>query len=164
MKLYEISKALNKMSADMEDSDLDEQTISDTLSGSTELATFEDKAAACIAVMKNMDSDVEQIDAEIKRLQDLKKFRKNNVDRLKSYLLSCMQSAELQEVKAGTLTLKRQKNPSSVVVYNVENLPNEYVKTTIVTEANKTAIKAALKAGTDVVGCRLVAGERLVIK
>ena len=164
MKLYEVAKSLNSMAAEMADADLDEQTIADTLAGSAELVTFEDKAAACIAVLKNSDSDVDQIDGEIKRLQEMKRIRQNNADRLKAYLLSCMQAAELSEVKAGTLTLKRQKNPPAVVVESVAVLPSEFVKTTVTQTADKAAIKAALKSGTVLPGCSLVVGERLVIK
>ncbi|WP_272872876.1 siphovirus Gp157 family protein [Clostridioides difficile] len=45
---------------------------------------IQNKNTRIVSVILNIDSDINSIDSEIKRLQELKKVKKNTLDRLKS--------------------------------------------------------------------------------
>jgi hypothetical protein len=68
---------------------------------------FESKAIGCVCVIKNPSEDsgqvltaeIAQIDAELKRLTELKQSRQNNVNRLKAYLLANPEKASGQAMK-----------------------------------------------------------------
>ncbi|WP_334299160.1 siphovirus Gp157 family protein [Clostridioides difficile] len=45
---------------------------------------MQNKNTRIISVIINIDSDINSIDSEIKRLQELKRVKKNTLDRLKT--------------------------------------------------------------------------------
>ncbi|WP_200825364.1 siphovirus Gp157 family protein, partial [Clostridioides difficile] len=45
---------------------------------------IQNKNTRIVSVILNIDSDINSIDSEIKRLQELKRVKKNTLDRLKS--------------------------------------------------------------------------------
>ena len=156
-KLYELTGQL----MELQNLDLDPELLADTVEaveGELEL-----KAESLLQVVSNMDSDVDQIDQEIKRLTARKKAVKNRQDWLREYLRSNMEVAGIDKISCPLWTITLRKPTVVVSVVDVFLLPSEYQKHTIV--ADKTAIKNALKAGTDVPGATLIDGKRgLIIK
>ena len=49
------------------------------------------KSTGIIAVVRNLESNIDAIDIEIKRLQELKRKKQNNITRLKEYTKECME-------------------------------------------------------------------------
>jgi hypothetical protein len=71
-----------------------------------------------------------------------------------------------KQLKHAWFVLSVQKNPASVDVFDLAAIPVEFMR---IPEPpppapDKTAIKAALAAGRDVPGARLVNGTRLAIR
>lgn len=129
------------------------------------IGQFEVKAQSVTAYALNTDAEIKAIDEHIKHWQARKKALQNQSEQIKAYLLRQMQAAGIKEIKAdnGTFTVKIAKNPPSVDVYDESLLPEHLLR--VKTEPDKTAIKAALKAGEDVQGARMVTdGERLAIR
>jgi len=108
-----------------------------------------------------MEGEAAIIDAEIKRLQGLKKSRENTAARLKTTISEAMQLFGVQEIKTPVLKLCFLK---STTVETDENLDANFVKTTTTTAPDKAAIKAAINAGEVVNGARLVEHFNLQIK
>ena len=164
-KLYELTDKYLQLVAEIEEYDLEPQALLDTLEGSMELASIEEKATGIVKMIKNFEADIPGLDAEIERLTNRKKAIKNRVDSVKNYLQMNLEKAGIDSLKVGTFTVKLQKNPASLVVKNLNEIPAKFI--TIVPEqhqADKKAIKDALKAGEEVAGVELVQGRSLRIK
>ena len=75
-----------------------------------------------------------------------------------------MEATGLPEISTDEWAAKVAKKPPAVVIADGIELPSEYVRTTVKTEPDKAALKAALTAGTVVPGVSLVAGHRIQIR
>lgn len=157
MKLYELAGQFIGLSRLMEDGEMDEQALQDTLDGLT--GELEQKAEGLLGYVANIGSDVDSIDTEIKRLQARKKVMTNRQESLRNYLKINMVSAGIQKISCPLFTITLRK-PIDVVQLDpgiTSGLPDEYK--TIKITANRVAIKSALKAGKQIDGCRLVPGQ-----
>lgn len=114
-------------------------------------------------IIKSLEYEVDVIDQEIKRLQQLKKVRDNAIERLKTTLKIAMELTETNEIKTPTLKINFRKS-ESVEVADVNLLDSEFVKTKVTKEADKIAIKEAIKSGLNVQGAVLVTKNNLQIK
>lgn len=83
MNIFEISNKLSSIIDELEENggELTEE-LSEKLTISQQ--EFKDKIENYLNVIKNIDSDVEACDKEIKRLQSVKKTKQNTIERLKT--------------------------------------------------------------------------------
>jgi hypothetical protein len=156
MKLYEVTDAiLQKQHDDVNTDELDALALQ-----------FDEKAVGCACVVKNLTAEVTAIDAEIKRLSDLRNARQNNVDRLKAYLLSCMQAADVRKIDAGVHGLRIQKNSQlSVNVLDPDRVPVRFKEVITETRIDRKAIAAEVKETGEIPdGVDARQGEHLRIK
>lgn len=122
---------------------------------------FEEKAIAYGFVIKQVEAEETIIDAEIKRLQELKKKSAKLSDYLKERISAAMIEFGFEKIESPTLKLSFRKS-ESVEVFDETLLAPLYFnyKPTI----DKTAIKTAIKAGEEVSGARIVTNKNLQIK
>lgn len=92
------------------------------------------------------------VDAEIKRLQAIKKSSSNLVARLKESLSFGMQACECEKIEVGTFKVGFRKS-TSVVIDEETAIPSEFIK--ITTSVDKKSIGDALKSGIAVGGAHL---------
>lgn len=130
------------------------EEIEEALNTST--LAVKDKVKGILTFLRNLDSDVEAIDKEIKRLTVLKKTRKNAYGKLKDWSKLCMEAHELKKIDTPLGGLAIQKNPPSVEVINRDDIPASYIITTQTESVDKAQILKDLKAGKVISGCRLV--------
>ena len=158
--LYNIEQEYLEIANQLEDGEL-----------STELETalaineqqLQGKAVAYAYVIKEAEDTVSVIDAEIKRLQGLKKTEQNKAARLKETISNAMNLYGITEIKTETLKLNFRR--SEGVVGSNEWLTDDLV--TIIPEQRKpnlTAIKAAIKEGVEVEGFEIEERYSLQIK
>ena len=114
-------------------------------------------------IIKDIESEIDVIDVELKRLAALKKQRTNAVDKLKTSLSQAMQLFDISELKTPTLKINFRKS-ESVEVDDLNLLESQYKKVTITEAADKTAIKDAIKNGIQVTGAVLKTNLNLQIK
>lgn len=114
-------------------------------------------------IIKQLEYDVDMVDAELKRLQAIKKSRTNAMDRLKASLSGAMQLHEVTELKTPTLKINFRKS-ESVEVLDVALLDVKFVKEVTTKSADKTAIKEAIKSGESVTGAILQSNLNLQVK
>jgi hypothetical protein len=124
---------------------------------------LQNKSVAYSFVIKQMDADVDIIDAEIKRLQNLKKQREKASEYLKERIKHAMDLFSIDEIKTPLVKINFRKS-ETVEVDDVNALPSLYKVVKVTEQADKAAIKAALKDGVDVAGCSIATHRNLQIK
>lgn len=148
--LYNLSNEFMQKLVDLHDRAENGETVTnDEFNQVLELGKdTEKKLVSCGYAVKNLLSDCEQIDLEIKRLQDMKLTKANRVEWIKTNMKTAMQVMGLDKVKDPVLPISLRQNPQfSVNVENVERLPAEY--RVIKVEPNKKALLDAYKASND---------------
>lgn len=122
---------------------------------------FEEKAIAYGYVIKQYEGEESLIDAEIKRLQDLKKKSAKVSEYLKERISGAMIEFGIEKIETPTLKLSFRKS-EAVEIVDESLLGQQYFnyKPTI----DKTAIKQAIKTGEEVTGARIVTNQNLQIK
>lgn len=159
-KLYEINQTLLNLRET-------EDGIICTLTGELlttadleKLAVEKDKVIENLACWyKELETDADGIDAEIKRLQERKKAKKNKAEQLKKVLADELNGKKFETAKCAMSFRKS----SSVVVDNEDSIPGGYLVEQK-PKVDKTAIKKALNAGVEVAGCHLETKNNLQIK
>lgn len=160
LQLYKIADQYAQAIGRGLESEADAEALTRELEAITD--TFAVKAEAVVGYIRNLDSEAEAFKAESDRLAARGKALQANSERLKKYLEYQMRRIGTPELRAGLNTLKMVKNPWSVDMdVGAEALPGRYQHWKV--EADKVAIKAALQAGLEILGCRLTQGERLKI-
>ena len=114
-------------------------------------------------VIKSIESEIDIIDTEIKRLTALKKVRENAVERLKMTLQGAMECFGVLELKTPTLKVNFRKS-ESVIITDISELESRFVKIKTTKEPDKTSIKEAIKNGESVLGAELVTKNNIQIK
>lgn len=118
------------------------------------------KSIAYLEVISTKELFNEQINAEIKRLQALKKTNDNLITRLKDNLLFAVKTFgdfEVGFTKFGT------RKSQSIEVGDVNMLPKEFKVVKVTEQADKKALKDAIKSGQEIDGVRLVNNYNLKI-
>ena len=124
---------------------------------------LQDKGTNYAFVIKKLDAECDIIDAEIKRLSELKKVRQNACERLKANISNAMQIFEVDKIESPLIKLSFRKS-QSVNVADVNSLPNEYKTIKVTEQADKMKIKQALLNGETIEGCEIVNSNNLQIK
>lgn len=161
--LYELKGQFKALIEKLSDMDLDAQTVADTIEASDVQMAIEEKAQGYEMVARSFEAPIPAIDAEIKRLQALKKASQTRADVLRKRLHDAMVEMQVEKIKCPLFEVRRQKNPVSVEIYNAELVPFEFWKTPE-PEINKSALKAALQTGVEIEGARLTQSEGLRVK
>lgn len=165
--LYAITNEYLALAEKLADGDFDAQTIADTIEASGITDELAVKAQGIEHVARGAEAHNLAIDAEIARLQALKAHRVKVAAGLRVYLLDNMQRAGIEKIECPLFSISIRKNPPSVEILDQLSLPEKYMVTPEpkppVAAPDKKAIAAALKAGEEVTGARLVQGVRLNI-
>lgn len=130
-------------------------------------ALVEQKATAVVAYALESEKQADMVEDYAKELLSRAKSQRNRVTWLRRYLCEHMAALGITEIKderglfKATLAVGRDE---AVEVFDAEQVPADFVRVVTKTEPDKTAIKAAIKAGTEVAGAKLVKRDRLTIK
>jgi CxxC motif-containing protein len=124
---------------------------------------LEQKARGYGFVVKQMESDVSIIDAEIERLKGLKNSRLKTIERLETTVSNAMQLYQINRLETPTLKISFRKS-ESVEIDNEADIPAQFLKEKITYTIDKTAIKEAIKKGEVVIGARLQQNQNIQIK
>ena len=124
---------------------------------------LQDKGTNYAFVIKKLDAECDIIDAEIKRLSELKKVRQNACERLKSNISHAMHTFGVDKIESPLIKLSFRKS-QSVNVADVNSLPSEYKTIKVTESADKMKIKQALLNGEVIEGCEIINSQNLQIK
>jgi len=162
-KLYELTGDYRKVWEMVDDEGVDLAVIEDTLQSIE--GEIEIKANSVACIIRNLNYDINTLNAEIERLTRLKQTRTNAVEGLKKYVQYQMGLAGIDKIKTPLQTLVIQNNPPSVLIEDEKAIPAKFL--TVIpqtTVPNKKDIATAIKAGEVVPGCSLMQGKSLRIR
>jgi hypothetical protein len=158
MNLYQIKNEYLTLASQLEQGELTPE-IEQQLQINEE--QLKEKAINYGYVIRSFEYDNDVIDAEIKRLKQLKEQKENAIDKLKNAVSDAMQLYGIEKIDSPTLKLFFRKSESIEVS---ENIDKKYLieKTTL--QPDKNAIKQAIKDGQQVEGAVLVTNYNIQIK
>lgn len=164
MNLFEIAAEYRADVAKLEDLELDEQTLLDTLEAIG--GELETKAMNTAFVAKNLEATAAQIEVHAKAMTDRAKAMKNRAERLRNYLKDGLKLAKVDKIDTPYFRIKIALNPPSVKIEDESLIPDAFKTDPEPPKPmpNKSLIAQALKDGFQVPGCSLVRGERVDIK
>ena len=120
---------------------------------------LESKSIAYLSVIKSSDEFINSIDAEIKRLQALKKRNSNLVSTLKERLLIAAET--FGDFEFGFNKIGIRKSKSVIVDCDTNTLPSEFKTVKVTEQPNKAEIKIALIGVNSKTLLRFVDSQRI---
>ncbi len=164
MNLYEIATQYQVDCEKLQELDLDDQTLTDTLEGLS--GTLEAKAQATAVVVRNLESMAEQIKQAEDAMASRRKAIENRARSIRSYVLRCMQKAGISKIESPLFRISIKKNPPAVEVDSAVLIPDEYWTQPPPPPAqlDKVKIKQDIQAGIEIPGVHLEQEKRIDIK
>jgi outer membrane murein-binding lipoprotein Lpp len=167
MKLYEIAADYKRLLQMIEDGEIPEEAIKDTLESITSI--LEDKVDNIACLIKNINAEVEAIKAEEKALAERRKAKENHVERLKDYLTETLINNGCTKVEtARNKVTFRKSEPVHIAdetaFISWARLYRDDLLTYSEPKVNKTAIKKALQNGDEIVGASIEEKQNIQIK
>ena len=166
MKLYELANDYIALLLAMDEEDIPEEALADTLEAIK--GDVEVKADNIACMLKNLLAESEAIRAEEIRLAERRRAKERAYDRLKQYLADILQRMDISKVETARnkITFRKSEsvelNEEAFIAWASEN--RDDLLTFAAPKANKTEIKRALKEGAEIVGAQLVTKQNINIK
>lgn len=145
-KLYELTEEFLQLMEMAADPDIDPEALADTMEGLH--GEIEEKADGYAKVIRTLASDSENIDNEIKRLQQRKQTINNNIDRMKKSLQGAMEVTGKTKFKTALFSFGIQNNPASVVIDDETKIPVNFLVPQP-PKIDKIGIKKSLNDGAE---------------
>ena len=162
--IYELTNEFSLLWELMEEGTLDDEALAGAFDCTKEELAI--KLEGYCKFIKNLESDIEGLKAEEKRLAARRKTMENTIERSKAAMLNALKVAGEKKIPCGSFTVSAQVNPPKVILDEqyIENIPEKYL-TFKEPEVNRKAMLDALKAGENLDGlAHLETGESLRIR
>lgn len=121
-----------------------------------------EKLESYAKVIKNIESDIDGVSKEIKRMQERKKQMELSIQRMKAVMKDTLLTVEGNRVKGKTFNFSLRRT-ASVKINNEDLIPIEY-KIEQPMKLDKALIKDFIKKGTDVPGAEITNNLSIQIK
>lgn len=162
--LYIIAKEYQAMVERLENSELDAQTIADTIEGAS--GELEVKATNVAMYIRNLEASADAIKQAEKAMAERRKAIESKAESIKRYLFDNMKRVGVTKIESPYFALTIKKNPPKLVIDDAGLIPGELYIYPPAPEPypDNERIKNMLKNGETVEGAHLEQGERLEIK
>ena len=166
MKLYELTNDYLALLDAIDNGEIPEEAIADTLEAITE--EIESKADSIACVLKNLDADIIAIKAEEVRLAERRKAKEKSYERIKQYLSDTLQAAGLDKIETARNKITFRKSESveideeAFIIWAQKN--RDDLLTYSAPKVNKTEVKKLLKNGDSIVGAELRINSNIQLK
>ena len=167
MRLYELTNDYRALMNAIDNDDIPEEAIADTLEAIT--GEIEVKADEIACLLKNLNADIAAFKAEETRLAERRKQKERMYERIKGYLSEELQKANVSSVDTARNKITFRKS-ESVHIADEGNFLEWAVlnRDDLITfgkpSPNKTAIKEAIKGGAVIEGCTLQTKANIQLK
>lgn len=164
MKLYELTNDYLALMSAIDNDEIPEDAIADTLEAIT--GSIEDKADNISCILKNIEAEITAIKAEEDRLAKRRKAKENSYERMKEYLSESLQKIGVDKIETARNKITFRK--SEKVVCDDKFVPwallmRDDLLTFSDPKANLTAIKKAIKDGEEIIGAELQINQNIQI-
>jgi hypothetical protein len=160
MNLYQITQEAQYLAALLETEELTPELEAELLINQEQLQS---KGINYAKVIANYQSEIDAIDAEIKRLKAMKESRDKKVTWLTESLKKAMIVSGIEKIESPLFKISLRRS-EAVEVEIPEALPVDWQVKKVTITADKVAIKKAIKEGYSITGARLVENFNLSIK
>ena len=154
MNLYEIDQGILAC-LDAETGEIIDPDMLDAL-----MMEREAKVESVALWIKNLESDVIALKAEKDAFAEREAKTKQKIESLKKWLVNALEGQKFSTAKCAVSFRKSTK----LEVVDEYLIPNEFMVQTVTVKPDANAIKALLKNGVEVDGCRLVENQNIQIK
>lgn len=156
--LYQLQGAYAQIQQMIEEGAEDLQDTLESIEGA-----LEEKLESYAMVIRNIESDVEGLKAEEKRLAERRKTMESGIKRMKENMQNAMSSTGEKKIKGEKFTFTVQKNPPSLNIVDDKVIPDEFITIETVRNIDKKALLAKAKE-QEVPGVEIKQGESLRIR
>ncbi|MDO5785684.1 MAG: siphovirus Gp157 family protein [Eubacteriales bacterium] len=162
LSLYELSQCYRDAFDNLE---IDEATGEITNFADVDFldSSFEDKAINCALYIKGLDAEIEAYKTEEERLKNWRKAAEKKRESFMEYIESCMDEVGKTKIQDPRARLSFRKS-EQLIVDDPDMLPRKFIVVKTEEKPDKTAIKAAIKAGTEISGAHIENCRNLQIK
>jgi hypothetical protein len=166
MKLYELTNDYLSLLEAIDNDEIPEEAIADTLESIT--ACIEEKADSIACALKNLDAECIAIKAEETRLAERRKAKERAYERIKQYLSETLQRAGLDKIETARNKISFRKSESIEIDEELFIIWARKHRDDLLTysapKVNKSEVKKALKSGVEIVGAELRINQNIQIK
>lgn len=140
--LYEITNALQVL----QEKEIDELSEEERANLEVQLQQLLiSKSGSVIQFIQNLQSNIEALKNEEKRLKEARQYLENREEKFKEYVVKCMDQIDQKEIITDSGILRTRNNPLSVEITNEDLVPNKYKKQVIEVKIDKNKIKEDFK-------------------
>ena len=122
MKLYELTGNYLNLMELVDNEGVPQEVLQESLQEVKE--EIETKSENIAKLIKNIDSDIQGLKVEEKRLKEKRQSLENKQAYLKQYLEESLKAVDIKKVKTPLFTIAIQKNAPSVIVESEESIKN----------------------------------------
>lgn len=167
MRLYEIAQDYKAFLEAVENGDIPEEAIADSLESIE--AILEDKADNIACVIKNLTAEAEAIKAEEKALAARRNQKEREIKSLKDYLANALLNSGYTKIETARNRISFRKSKkveiddeAAFIEWAMSNRDDllKYELPTI----SRTAIKEAIEGGDEIAGARIEISQNIQIK
>lgn len=158
MSLFEMTEQARYLYNLLENEEIDNQTLEDTL----ESIGANEKLESYTYIQKQFEADLAAYKNEKERIEKKMKTCQNAIERMKSAVLEFMNVTGQKKAKAGTFDLSIRAF-ESVNITDESKISEEWLKPQP-PKIDKAAIKKALKEGMSVDGAEIVKKDSLIVR
>ena len=168
MTLYELMNDYKNFLTAVENGEIPEEAIADTLEAIE--GDIDEKIDNIACVLKVLEAEEKAIKAEEDRLAERRKVKANAKERTKTYLSEMLLALGKTEFESPRNKITFRKTPGKVVVADEK----AFVEWAIVNDdslvtygkptVNKTAVKMAIESGRELGGVEIVVSQNMQLK
>ena len=157
--MNEIAERYNAITALADDETIPQEEVNKAL-----IEVMEDvktKGENGIRYLNEVQEAIDKAKENKKKLDSFIKAMENRKKRVEKAYIFAMNNMNIKSILTGWGEMKVKKNPPSVIIDDLTQIPTQYQRQKIQVDIDKVAIKAAIKAGEEVPGAHLEQGTSL---
>lgn len=158
LSLYNITDRFVEIMDKVQEGEITEEQYNEL--GQELAIALQNKSIGIIGYVQNEEALIDAVDVQIKRLQDLKKQKTNNLDKFKQYVKENMEKLGITKLETEIGKMSIAKNPLSIEIENEDEIPSEFKQEVMTVKIDKTAIKNYFKETGEIVpGTRIISDK-----
>ena len=157
--MNEIAERYNAVMALADDDSIPQDEINNALLALED--ELQEKGENCIKYLDSVQDKIDAAKANKKKLDAYIKTLENRKKRVEKACIYALDTLQVKSIMTGWGEMKIKKNPPSVIIDDLTQIPTQYQRQKIQVDIDKVAIKAAIKAGEEVPGVHIEQGMSL---